>query len=105
MKTINLALKKIYFAEILTGEKTEEYRSFTDYYIDRLTVRDESGEMTGFKNIDRVNFFCGRYEGAPKMVVEVKEITLDPEIPWEKRTEENSDFVIVLGNILEKKNC
>lgn len=39
------------------------------------------------------------------MVVEVKEITLDPEIPWEKRTEENSDFVIVLGNILEKKNC
>ncbi|SNV41676.1 Uncharacterised protein [Chryseobacterium taklimakanense] len=39
------------------------------------------------------------------MIVEVKAIYLDLEIKWEKRTEANTDFVIVLGKILEKKNC
>ena len=38
------------------------------------------------------------------MIVMVKEILLDPEMSWEQRTEANSDFVIVLRNILEKKN-
>ncbi|SNV41671.1 Uncharacterised protein [Chryseobacterium taklimakanense] len=41
MKTLNLALKRIHFLEILSGEKKEEFRAFTDYYVDRLTVKNE----------------------------------------------------------------
>ena len=105
MKTINLALKRVYFNEILSGEKTEEYRAFTGYYLDRLTVRNEDGSFIGFRKVDALHFFCGKYPKAPEIIVEVKEICLYPEMPWEKRTEENSEFVMVLGNILEKKNC
>lgn len=95
----------MYFNEILSGEKTEEYRAFTNYYIDRLTLKNEDGSFAGFRKVDAIHFFCGKFLNAPEMIVVLKEITLDPEMPWEKRTEENSDFVIVLGKILKKKNC
>lgn len=105
MKTINLALKRVYFNEILSGEKKEEYHAFTGYYLDRLTVRNEDGSFIAFRKVDDLHFFCGKYPKASEIIVEVKEICLNPEMPWEKRTEENSEFVMVLGNILEKKNC
>ena len=105
MKTLNIALKRIHFLEIHSGEKKEEFRAFTDYYVDRLAVKNEDGSFAGFRDIEAVHFFSGSYENAPEMIVEVKEIFLNPEMKWEKRTEANTDFVIVLGNILEKKNC
>lgn len=30
----NLALQRIYFNQILKGEKTEEYDAFTNYYVE-----------------------------------------------------------------------
>lgn len=104
-KNLNLSLKRTHFNEILSGVKNEEYRAFTDYYVDRLTTINEDGSFAGFRKVEAVHFFSGRYNNAPEMIVEVKEIILDPDMSWEKRNETNSDFVIVLGNILEKKNC
>ncbi|UOE40123.1 hypothetical protein MTP09_09340 [Chryseobacterium suipulveris] len=72
--------------------------------MDRLTIKKEDGSFHGFRKVNAVHFFSGKYDNAPEMIVMVKEILLDPEMSWEQRTEANSDFVIVLRNILEKKN-
>lgn len=40
MKTLTLNLKIEYFNAIKSGEKTEEYRLFTDYWKKRLVGRD-----------------------------------------------------------------
>lgn len=40
MKVLNLALKREYFEAIKAGEKTEEYRLYTDYWRKRLEGKD-----------------------------------------------------------------
>ena len=54
MKTNNdqlyLVLAKKQFNENLSGKKTEEYRDFTDFYISRLCVLNDEGEIIDTKN-------------------------------------------------------
>lgn len=40
MRTLTLPLKAIYFNQIKSGEKTEEYRLCTDYWAKRLVGRE-----------------------------------------------------------------
>ena len=54
MKTNNdqlyLVLAKKQFNENLSGKKTEEYRDITDFYISRLCVLNDEGEIIDTKN-------------------------------------------------------
>jgi len=100
-----LVLQKKWFLEILKGEKKEEYRDFTDYYINRL-AEFKDGEMVDTKKYDTVRFQLGYSKNAPQMVLECKGvlIEMDNEEDQEFNTE-NCNFVIELGEILEKINC
>jgi hypothetical protein len=104
-KELYLVLQKKWFLEILKGEKKEEYRDFTDYYINRLG-EFKDGEMVDTKKYDTVRFQLGYSKNAPQIVVECKGvlIEMDNEEDQEFNTE-NCNFVIELGDVLEKINC
>ena len=106
-KQLYLVLKKQYFNEILAGTKKEEYRDFTEFFINKLCILDDEGEITDFKKYETIKFQMGYNKDAPQMIVECKEIYLaqDQHIPEKDLQPENFFFIIVLGNILEKKNC
>lgn len=100
-----LVLKKQYFNEILDGTKTEEYRDFTDHNISRLGIIEE-GAFVGCRAYKTVKFQMGYSKDAPQMIVKVKEILLEADDPdVEELNTENCNFVIRLGQIIDKKNC
>lgn len=109
MKTLTLNLKRIYFDQILSGEKTHEYRDifpenakkFVYYTIgDRTFAADEElpseeecpGDIIPHPvKYDCIKFLTGAYSGKrPYMVVEVK----DAQINFVK--DENGEQIIVL---------
>lgn len=101
---LNLAFK--WFDMILSGEKTEEYREFKDYWVKKLCKVNKKGEITGLIKYDTVRFQRGYTSPKKQMVVEIKEIKLDFETDEENNfIPEKSEFVIYLGKILERINC
>ncbi|MEC5394440.1 hypothetical protein [Bergeyella sp. RCAD1439] len=105
-----LVLAKQWFNEILSGNKTEEYRAFTDFYIKRLCLFDEEGYISDVKQYDTVRFQQGYAKDAPQMIVKIKQIRLDIDEDvdldaGDLLTVDNCNFTIELGEILEKKNC
>lgn len=135
MKTLTLNLKRIYFDQILSGEKTHEYRDifpenvkkFVYYTIGDQTFAGDAelpseeecpGEVIPHPvKYDRIKFLTGAYSGKrPYMLVEVA----DAEIKF--ITDENGEQIIVLdeatgiefvaaqldytlGKIVEKFDC
>lgn len=135
MKTLTLNLKRIYFDQILSGEKTHEYRDifpenakkFVYYTIgDQAFAADAElpseeecpGDVIPHPvRYDYIKFLTGAYSGKrPYMVVEVK----DAQINFIK--DENGEQIIVLdeatgiefvaaqldytlGRIVEKSGC
>ena len=83
MKVLHLNLYRKYFDAILNGEKTIEYRDITPYWSKRLEGR----------HYDVIKFRNGYRKDAPEMVVEYKGMYVS-----------DSEYAIVLGNILETKN-
>lgn len=105
-KELYLVLKKKWFLEILKGDKKEEYRDFTDYYIDRLGISDKDGELIDTKKFETVRFQLGYAKNAPQMVVECKEVLIDVDNDVKDDGEINSDncnFAIILGEIRPKE--
>lgn len=104
-----LVLKKEYFNEILDGTKTEEYRDFTDFYINRLCEVDENGEILDTRKYETVKFQMGYSKDAPQIIVECKAIFIDTDEDFDADkdllTTENCNFTIELGKILERSNC
>ena len=58
-KQLYLVLKKQYFDEILAGTKKEEYRGFTDHFINRLCEVDEDGQILDTKKYETVKVSDG----------------------------------------------
>ncbi|AQW96662.1 MULTISPECIES: hypothetical protein [Elizabethkingia] len=101
-----LVLTKEWFDKILSGEKKEEYRDFTDFYITRLGVIDKDGDLVDTKKYDTIRFQLGYKQDAPKMIVKCEDVIIEhDEDAGDELTSENCNFVIVLGEILEKINC
>ena len=104
-----LVLTKQWFTEIIEGRKSEEYRKFSDYYIKKFCVLNEDDEIVDTKKYDTVKFQMGYAKNAPQMIVEILDLFIehDEDVDIEKGdllTEENCNFTIVLGKILEKIN-
>ena len=82
-KVLHLNLYRKYFDQILKKEKIIEYRDITPYWSKRLEGR----------HYDVIKFRNGYRKDAPEMVVENKGMYVS-----------DSEYAIVLGNILETKN-
>ena len=82
-KVLHLNLYRKYFDQILKKEKIIEYRDITPYWSKRLEGR----------HYDVIKFRNGYRKDAPEMVVEYKGMYVS-----------DSEYAIVLGNILETKN-
>ena len=82
-KVLHLNLYRKYFDQILKKEKIIEYRDITPYWSKRLEGR----------HYDVIKFRNGYRKDAPEMVVEYKGMYIN-----------DSEYAIVLGNILETKN-
>ena len=82
-KVLHLNLYRKYFDQILKKEKIIEYRDITPYWSKRLEGR----------HYDVIKFRNGYRKDAPEMVVEYKGKYIS-----------DSEYAIVLGNILETKN-
>lgn len=99
-----LVLQKKWFLEILKGDKKEEYRDFTDYYIRRLCKTDAKGEIIDVQKYDVIRFQLGYSK--VQMLVECKGILVEADDEnGEEFTTDNCNFVIELGEIIEKINC
>ena len=82
-RVLHLNLYRKYFDQILNKEKIIEYRDITPYWSKRLEGR----------HYDVIKFRNGYRKDAPEMVVEYKGMYIS-----------DSEYAIVLGNILETKN-
>lgn len=101
-----LILTKEWFNKILSGEKKEEYRAYSDFYVSKFCDFDKKEkQITGIKKFKTVRFQLGYSKNAPQMVVAIKEFYCEGEANENQvLIPEKSQFVIVLGDILEKIN-
>jgi len=116
-KILKLSLDKIWFDMILSGEKTEEYREFKKYWIDRLTEdksycqMGNSGYVINEKKFDYVKFTNGYGSHRPNAIFECGKIRIDKptQLGRTKFIEEGSDydyvFVIPIGQEVSRSNC
>lgn len=90
MKPLFLILKKKYFDQIKSGQKTEELRAQTDYWAKRLVEREYSHiifQLGYSKNAERMSV---EYLGLEKRVITHEFFGPDP----------INVFVLKLGNII-----
>ena len=86
MAVLHLTLYKKYFDQILSGEKTIEFRKITPYWTKRLENRE----------YEYIHFVNGYGKDKPWMDVEIKEI--------EKEDVYYEEYKIYLGEVLRKGN-
>lgn len=121
MKTLHLNLKKKWFDMILSGEKTEEYRDITEYWVRSLiNPTDEGVTVQGvlyainhptetlwindyfeFKDFDTITFSNGYSKNRPQFVIEFKGLEIREGNPeWGAEPEERY-FVLKLGDLIK----
>lgn len=129
MKILTLSIKQANFDEILSGEKTQEFREVTPttqkrylkfscdgkIYDDFGDVPRDAGEIEAeFIKYDAIKFLTGAYKGKrPFAIVEIKDIAVDfitdendNQVEYEDNGKMYSlmDMTYTLGKILERSN-
>ncbi len=101
MKVLHLTLKKKWFDMILSGEKKEEYRDYSDYWLKRLSnFFDEDVLIAKFKHFDIIRFRNGYAADAPAFDIECRRIKAGkPRHEWSDKAQ-GTHIVILLGSIL-----
>lgn len=99
-----LTIKKQFFDQIISGQKTKEYRDETDYWYERLTVI-ENGRPVAFKPFKFVRFCVGYSKTRDEAVVELKDLYLFRFIEDSPEGFKKGDqvFILELGKIKSKK--
>lgn len=91
MRTLYLTLEKKWFDMIASGEKKEEYREMKTYWDVRL-AKYKSGDIVEFRN--------GYAKDAPRIQVELKDITCgEGRVLW-GAPKGKGVYIIRLGKIL-----
>lgn len=72
MKILKVIIKKEWYDLIKSGEKTIEYRDYSDFWISRLENKNGS-----FRHYDLIEFKNGYKANSRKMVTEFKGISFD----------------------------
>lgn len=94
MKVLNLIIKQVYFDQILSGEKTQEFREVKPTTIKKLLELDEEGYEKEDENhnsipikYDAIRFFVGYNPDRDSALVEVKDAYC------EMFTDENDELI------------
>jgi|AntRauTorckE5430_2_1112549.scaffolds.fasta_scaffold14899_2 hypothetical protein len=105
-KTLKTTLKREFFDAIYRGEKVEEYRDLSEYWMSRLLVKEPDGSYTfeKYREYDTVLFRNGYNPDSPVMEVEWKETYILEYLDEPKNAFERFGFVIVLGEVLGVEN-
>ena len=70
---LHLIFQKKYFDKILNGEKKQEYRGYTDFYISKLCNLDRKEKrIIDIKKFDYGLFQLGYSKNAPQLKIEIK---------------------------------
>ena len=91
MKTLKLVLKKKWYDMIASGEKKEEYREITDYWIKRISGK-------GYKF---VTFYLGYAKNRPSMTFEMQTPLIGTGIPQWGADLGKKYFVLRLGRRID----
>jgi hypothetical protein len=99
MKTLHLNLTKKWFDMILSGEKKEEYREITDYWIRRLLCKKGMNHYI-LKNFDTITFSNGYSKNRRQFAIEIKDFRIkEGREDWGAEKGEKY-FVIELGKLI-----
>ena len=106
MKVLHLTLKRKWFDMIASGEKKEEYRDLSGFWIKRLGYWSESGPNGyydyGFTDFDAVLFANGGHFGnVPKLLVKCEDIDIKTGKPEWGAEPGKKYFVIKLGERID----
>lgn len=106
---LKLTVKKEWFDLIKSGEKTEEYREFKDYWCKRLIpdyhpIYKVDKRTTGFKQYDYIEFKNGYSSDAPTIITKCKFISIGKPTQNGKHLFDNDVFIISIGDIVWS-NC
>ena len=105
LETLPLTINKKWFDQIVSCEKTEEYREVKGYWVKRLTNQNDDGTVNGnsfYKNFRFVKFTNGYGKNKPWIIVEFKGINMK-EIEHEHFFDNKIDvFAIQLGQIIDR---
>ena len=77
LKVLTLNIKKIYFDEIVSGVKKEEYREIKQTTINRYTYVDEADGKRYLRRYDLLHLFVGYHKDRESAVVEVTDTTVE----------------------------
>lgn len=91
LKILTLNIKKIYYDEIMSGEKTIEFRELKTTSLNKYTYEDPSDGKRYLKYYDAIRFFVGYHRDRESALVRVTNITFNEGI-----------VEYHLGEILEK---
>lgn len=103
LQPITLIITQEYFDQILSGQKVEEYRSLSEYYISRF-CEFKGEQFTGMKPIRSMRFAVGYSKTRKWAEIEVKGIFIDTFVDNIPEGFNNGDecFTIELGKVLNK---
>ena len=75
MKVLVLNIKKVYFDEIISGEKKIEYRELKQTTLNKYTYLDESDGKRYLRRYDAIRFYVGYNKDRESALVQVTDIT------------------------------
>lgn len=104
LKVLNIPITRVYFEAIRAGTKTEEYRAYSPFWISRLLLKNDAGELDAFRAYDIVRFRNGYAPDAPVMDVEFKHTILEEFADEPEDSDDRFGFAIVLGEVLRVEN-
>ncbi|MBO5627248.1 MAG: GIY-YIG nuclease family protein [Prevotella sp.] len=75
MKVLTLNIKKVYFDEIMNGEKKIEYRELKQTTLNKYTYLDESDGKRYLRRYDALRLFVGYHKDRESVLVQVTDTT------------------------------
>lgn len=75
LKVLTLNIKKVFFDEIIKGEKKIEYRELKQTTLNKYTYLDESDGKRYLRRYDALRLFVGNNKDRESALVQVKDIT------------------------------
>ena len=75
LKVLTLNIKDVYFREILSGEKTIEYRELKQTTLNKFTYVDEADGKRYLRRYDVIRFNVGYHKDKDSALVQVRDIT------------------------------
>lgn len=75
LKVLTLNIKEGFFKEIMSGEKTSEYREIKQTTINKYTYIDEADGKRYLRHYDVIRFYVGYHKDRDSALVEITDIT------------------------------